>query len=543
VRVPAIAAGTVERGGYAMSIGMRLLAARGVVCALIALLVLSVTALPGRAAPRATAPDFAAIDRYVEQEMRAMRLPGLALGIVRGDQIVHLKGFGAADGAGRAVTPQTPFKLASLGKSFTALAVMQLVEAGKLELDAPVQRYLPWFRVADEQASGRITLRHLLNQTSGISTAASNAISARQFGGADAIEQSVRALATVELVREVGAAFEYANINYGVLGLVVQTVSGQPYAEYIQQHIFAPLAMETAYLDRAQDDARGAATGHAYWFGFPRPTRLPAFPGDQPGGGDNYTASAEDVCRYLIAHLDGGRYQGRQILSAAGIDTLHRPAVPAGEPDASYAMGWERARANGIATVGHSGAVFSFNSWMLLAPAERWGVVVLTNGAPMLSLATGDGRIAALAPGIISLLHGEQPPQQSAGRGVWLVYAALLLVVGVQIGGMVRTIRALRQRHSRPGQRPTGRWADARQIGLPLAANLVWGLAILVGLPAVSGLSLRFLSYMFPDVIAILFASALVALAWGALRTALLLRARRARLVLRSILDLAPTRP
>ena len=105
------------------------------------------------------APDFAAIDRYVEQEMQATRLPGLALGIVQGDQIVHLKGFGSADPTGRAVTPHTPFILGSVSKSLTALAVMQLVEAGKVELDAPVQRYLPWFRVATGR-SWRILLPH-----------------------------------------------------------------------------------------------------------------------------------------------------------------------------------------------------------------------------------------------------------------------------------------------------------------------------------------------------------------------------------------------
>src|SRR4029079_3196556 len=90
------------------------------------------------------------------------------LGIVQGDQIVHLKGFGNADAAGQPVTPQTPFGTGSLANSFTALALMQLVEAGKVGLDAPVQRYLPWFQVATPDASARITVRHLLNQTSAL---------------------------------------------------------------------------------------------------------------------------------------------------------------------------------------------------------------------------------------------------------------------------------------------------------------------------------------------------------------------------------------
>ena len=108
-------------------------------------------------AAQPAAADFAAIDAYIEAQMRELRIPGLALGIVQGDQIVHLKGFGVAGPDGRPVTPQTPFQINSLGKPMTAVAIMQLVEAGKLDLDAPVQRYLPAFRVADEAASAQIT--------------------------------------------------------------------------------------------------------------------------------------------------------------------------------------------------------------------------------------------------------------------------------------------------------------------------------------------------------------------------------------------------
>ena len=120
-------------------------------------------------------PDLAAIDRYVRSEMDAQRIPGLALGIVHGDRIVHVQGFGQADRSGRRVTPQTPFLIGSVTKSFTALAIMQLSEAGRLQLDAPVQRYLPWWRVADPDASTQVTVRHLLYQVSGLSKATGNA--------------------------------------------------------------------------------------------------------------------------------------------------------------------------------------------------------------------------------------------------------------------------------------------------------------------------------------------------------------------------------
>lgn len=120
-----------------MKIRMYWTIGRGVLCGLLALLAFSFMALPGAAAPRPSAPDFAAIDAYVEGERQAARVPGLALGIVHGDQIVHLKGFGIAEPSGRPITAQTPFIIGSTTKSMTAVAIMQLVEAGKVELDAP----------------------------------------------------------------------------------------------------------------------------------------------------------------------------------------------------------------------------------------------------------------------------------------------------------------------------------------------------------------------------------------------------------------------
>src|SRR5215216_5065679 len=143
--------------------------------------------------------DFESVDTYISTRMKELGIPGAALVIVQGDHIVHLKAFGVADASGRPVTPQTPFFTGSTGKSFTALAIMQLVEAGKIKLDAPIQTYLPWFRVADPDASERITVRQLLNQVSGLP----HSIGQTQLANTDlsdsAIENNVRALANVEL--------------------------------------------------------------------------------------------------------------------------------------------------------------------------------------------------------------------------------------------------------------------------------------------------------------------------------------------------------
>src|SRR5213593_3118834 len=166
----------------------------GVLACLLALLTLPFTLLSVSAAAHSTEPDIASIDAYISAQMQSNHIPGVALGLVHNDQIVHLRGFGEADQSGRAVTPQTPFILASVSKSFTALAIMQLVEAGKIELDAPVQRYLPWFRVADPVASARITVRHLLYHTSGIP---SSGYACTTDQVTMTLEQYVRSLATL----------------------------------------------------------------------------------------------------------------------------------------------------------------------------------------------------------------------------------------------------------------------------------------------------------------------------------------------------------
>ena len=172
-----------------------------------------------------------------------MNIPGASLAIVEEDVIVYQRGFGHAHPGGATPTPQTPFFIGSLTKSITALAVMQLVEAGKVELDAPVQRYLPWFRVADPQASAQITVRHLLKQTSGLPVLPGMINLANFDGSTDAAERQVRALSKLKITRPVGSKWEYSNLNYNVLGLIIEAASVEAYEDYIQTHVFTPLGM------------------------------------------------------------------------------------------------------------------------------------------------------------------------------------------------------------------------------------------------------------------------------------------------------------
>ena len=349
--------------------------------------------------------DFTSIDAYVEKQMRDVRIPGLALGIVHNDEVVHLRGFGEA-GPGRSVTPHTPFILASASKSFTALAIMQLVESGRIELDAPVQRYLPDFRVADGAATARITVRHLLHHTSGLPEQSAYEPMLSNDVGDQALRDRVRALSDVQLSHDVGAAFEYTDANYDVLGLVVQTVSGQSYESYLAEHVFAPLDMRQSYTNQSDARRDGLATGHRSWFGYPRPFEAPYSRAAMPSS--YLISSAEDITHFLSVQLNGGRYAGRSVVSAEGVAAMHSPAVREGTRDIFYGMGWESRSLNGVPVVRHNGTNANFYADMILDPQDRWGVVILTNFD---SLNLNGGRLQGLSSGVISLLHGQDPPQ------------------------------------------------------------------------------------------------------------------------------------
>ena len=465
--------------------------------------------------------SYEAVDAYVVAQMRRLKIPGASLAIVKGDKVVHRRGFGRARPGGDAPTPQTPFFIGSLTKSFTALAVMQLVEAGKVELDAPVQRCLPWFRVADPRVSAQMTVRHLLNQTSGFSMVQSNTILADMDERPEATERQVRALATVKITRPVGSKWEYSNLNYNVLGLIVEAASGEPYIEYIQKQILEPLEMRHTTAERRLAKENGLARGHRHWFGFPVPAPdLPVPRGSLPSG--QLISCAEDMAHYLIAHLNGGHYRNEQVLSAPGIDELHRGAAEFAYGSFAagrYGMGWFDIDLDGTKTYSHSGNVPEFSAFMALVPEQKTGLVVLFNadpyGLPMITEEIGTGLTAVLA--------GQEPPPIRLDFIQWIM-RLLPLIPLLQIAGILATRRRLDQWHGDPATRPEGGRLWARHILLPLVPNL--SLSAILTYLASNGL-LRYMHFYMPDLAWTLRICGGFAALWAALRTGLILRTLR----------------
>ena len=474
---------------------------------------------PAAAKPVTKSASYDGIDAYIEGQMRRLNIPGVSLAIVEGDKIVHLRGFGRARPGGEAPSPETPFFIGSLTKSFTALAVMQLVEAGKVELDAPVQRYLPWFRVADPQASAQMTVRHLLNQTSSLPLAPGWQSLADFDNSPGSTERQARALSTLKLVRPVGSAFEYCNVNYNLLGLVIEAASGESYADYIQNHIFDPLEMSHSYTSKTAAKQDGLAVGHRSWFGIPIAVPdLPVPSGSLPAG--QLISSAEDMGRYLIAYLNEGRYGEAQILSPEGIAELHRPAVDAiswGVQTGHYGMGWYIEEQGQTRIDWHSGMVPDFYTYMALLPEQKKGVVLLVNANHI----TGELTLTEVGSRVAAMLAGNPPAPIQLGAIPWVVRGALL-IPAFQILDVLLTLRLVRRWRRDENRRrgPVRMWVF--HLLFPMVLNLI---------PVASGLTLLgsglrgFLLLFMPDLSWLAFISGGFGLVWTFLRTKLILGA------------------
>jgi CubicO group peptidase (beta-lactamase class C family) len=518
-----------ERRAQRLPVWIRLVLALAV--AIIAPIVTATAMIAGSTQPTTCSPleSYDSIDAYLATQMDAVGLPGGALAIVSDGQVVHSRGFGKADPTGRPVTEQTPFNIASNGKSITAMAVMQLVERGDIELESPVQQYLPWFPIHVDNTSGQATVRHLLQHTSGLSRQAGLSFLRRENDSTNALDERVRALTSEDFVAQPGQQFQYSNINYSTLGLIVQTVAGQPFEDYIRNNILVPLEMTDTYLTHREAKRNGAATGYRFMFGFPRPYELPYHRGEVPAG--FVWSSAENMGNFLVAQLNGGAFMDRHLLSPQSVTKMHEPAVLArrgGSPEGSdeyYGMGWVSGTINGLPIVYHTGDTPNFYSYMALLPRCKTGFILLLNG--------NDGlrpeRVQGIGPSIASLLSGGEPLPRSASGVQMTVLTVTLAIIGMQLLGMARSGWVVRRWIKGPARRPRG-WARVTWHLLPsLVVNTLWGLVALRFIPMIiGGGSLSDLIVFVPELGYLLLASGVVALAWAATRGGLVVWSSKA---------------
>jgi CubicO group peptidase (beta-lactamase class C family) len=322
--------------------------------------------------------NLEAIKPKIEQIIRAEMDKGTAsvsIALVQGDRIVWTAAYGNANVAtATPTTPATVYSTGSTGKSVTATAVMQLVEQGKIDLDAPVNNYLRTARVQDRlQVDVPVTVRHMLTHASGLTCDVRTVPIFSRTLPPTLAELTERTYS----VRRPEEKYEYCNAAYGILGYLIEQVSGQEYESYIVEHVLKPLGSEAIAPVRptarmADLMARPYVRGKD---GKPEPTEQVFF--DVYPAGDLYM-TATDMARYLGAHLNGGVFGGKRILSAASVAEMHKNQSPT--PDRPYGFGFAVLTApDGHKIITHTGAVPGFNAYLGGDVTSKLGVYLMTN--------------------------------------------------------------------------------------------------------------------------------------------------------------------
>lgn len=377
--------------------------------------------------------DPVTVDRFITAQVARHGIPGLAVAITRSDQVVFVRGYGLAR-EGEPVSGRTQFRIASLSKSFTALAVLQLVEAGKIALDAPVTLYLTDFNLTNPSVAARITVRQLLNHTSGM---ADLGFVKGLNGQQETLTDRVASVGAARAIDLPGASFHYFDPNYQVLARLVEVVSRQPFDAYLQQHVFRPLDMRSsvsALTSAVPAAPNQLAQGHVMGYGMA--LALPELSGFL-GGSGGLVSTAADMANYLIAQGNYGRYLGRSVLSANGVSLMQTP--PAGV-DTRYAMGWTTSARQQTKTLEHSGVLSTFYADAVLLPESGYGFVLLYNAY---ALTATTGAFPDIKNGLIAVLTGQAPVTANItlpelGRGL----AALSVVIAaLAVWGLLRLPR------------------------------------------------------------------------------------------------------
>ena len=341
--------------------------------------------------------DTKSIDRFVATYRNQYQVPGVAVVVTSGDRIVYAEGHGH-DSTGRPISSTTRFPIASLSKSFTALAVMQLAESGKLNLDDPVHRYLPDFSLADPRGK-RITIRQLLEHTSGMSDLA---FPEKSVSTPSSLKDAVAILLTARLVAEPGTRRIYHNPNYWIAARLVEVVSGQAFEIYLAEEILAPLEMHDTFAVASLTPASGVANGYIRIFGYPIALREPAW---FLGGCAGIVTTATDMGRWLAFHNTGRTPSGDRLISAAGLDALHQ------------SLGWNAQVREGQKIFTHNGFLFTFNARQYVVPdvANGLGIAVMANTGAGLAPLDSD----AIGQAVMAIVERRSPG--SAGPSSFLV--------------------------------------------------------------------------------------------------------------------------
>ena len=314
----------------------------------------------------------------IEDFIRQQQVPGLAIGVIQGGQLVYAHGFGVKNLAHDhdPVTPRSLFHMASITKTFVATSIMQLVEGGKINLDAPVVQYLPYFRLADDRYP-TITVRQMVTHTSGMPDVEDYEWDKPQYDDG-ALERYVRSVSNQKLIFAPGTDFRYSNMAFEVLGDLISKVSGESFDDYVQQQILTPLKMKDSTLLIKKTSPGLMTWGHERDLsGHVFPSKVyPYHRMHSPSS--NLHSNVEDMARWALANLNHGELDGRRILKEQTYDIMWKPAHKLSDGRA-VGISWFLGEYRGQATVSHGGGDTGYATFLMLLPEKKMAVVLMAN--------------------------------------------------------------------------------------------------------------------------------------------------------------------
>jgi len=357
-------------------------------------------------APALTATDLAAfLDGFIPYAIRSGDIAGATVSVVANGEIIFARGYGFADMKTRrpVVADRTLFRLASVSKTFTWTAVMQLVQAGKLDLDRDVNDYLD-FTVPEK--FGPITLRNLMTHTPGFEDTI-----------ADNLVPSPRDLVPYReyLVRHMpaeifppGKVVAYSNYGATLAGYIVQRVSGEPFADYIARHILQPLGMMHSTFEQPPPPALAKELSQGYIKA--SDDKPVPFEYDQIAPAGAFSTTAVDMAHFMIAQLEGGSYDGVSILSPATTQLMHTPQSRMAPGMNGFDLGFYQQNRNGLRIIGHGGDIEAFHSDLHLLLDKHVGFFISLNSLGR----SGAGNVrAAVFHAFLDRYYPYTPPAEA----------------------------------------------------------------------------------------------------------------------------------
>jgi CubicO group peptidase (beta-lactamase class C family)/D-alanyl-D-alanine dipeptidase len=320
------------------------------------------------------APIAAALGSVIEREIQEKQLPAFSIALVDGDQVVWAQGFGYQDPEKKIpATAHTVYRVGSVSKLFTDIAIMQMVEAGKIDLDTPVENYVPDFHPHNPFGSA-ITLRELMAHRSGLlrEPPVGNYFDPTELS----LAATVRSMNDTELVYAPGTHLKYSNAAIAVVGYVLQELNHQPFAEYLKRAVLLPMGMSESSFAPEPNLVRNLANGYMWSYdGLKSPA--PTFELGLAPAGCMYS-TVTDLAHFLVVLFNYGRGPEGQLIRPDTLEQMWTPQFAKKGDKRGFGLGFQVSELDGRRIVGHGGAIYGFATEVVGLPEKKLGVVTVT---------------------------------------------------------------------------------------------------------------------------------------------------------------------